>query len=72
LEETKKLIGIFEEGTTVREEEQYLFFSLAEEKMPELIRHLSGASIHLYEIKIEKQTLEDKFLSLTGKKEADV
>jgi len=26
----------------------------------------------LYEIKIEKQTLEDKFLSLTGKKEADV
>nr|WP_260858953.1 hypothetical protein [Bacillus pumilus] len=40
--------------------------------MPELIRHLSGASIHLYEIKIEKQTLEDKFLSLTGKKEADV
>ncbi|MFJ6206130.1 ABC transporter ATP-binding protein [Bacillus pumilus] len=72
LEEAQKLIGAFEEGTAVREEEQYLFLSLTEEKMPELIRHLSDASIHLYEIKIEKQTLEDKFLSLTGKKEADV
>ncbi|MGE6630595.1 ABC transporter ATP-binding protein [Bacillus sp. NPDC077027] len=72
LEVTKQLIEAFEDGIHVREEGEYLLFALQEANMPKLIRHLSHESVDIYEVKVEKQTLEDKFLSLTGKKEATV
>ncbi|TDQ40793.1 ABC transporter ATP-binding protein [Aureibacillus halotolerans] len=68
--EAQHAIHAFDPSAKARLQGDHIFASFYKTQLPDLIRHLSSEAIDMYELREEKVTLEDRFLSVTSRKEA--
>lgn len=65
----QQALRTFDTEANVKKDDPYIYASFHKQQLPEVIRYLNEQSFDLYEIREEKQTLEEKFLTLTSQKE---